>query len=275
MEGIILSNKYKITRLLNGGTFCKLYEAIHLYKNKKVAIKCESSEIGKKILENEINMYIYLKKYKINIPNIKDIGIYEKYKYIVMELLNITLKDYVKRYTDISVPIDMEMMMYKLFDVINPFHGRGLIHRDIKPENFIFDTDYNIYIIDLGLSTFVSNRVMYTFIGNKLYASYNCHKSEYVYSQRDDLISIMYMLLHLYTGILPWDNIEFDQTIKPKEKKMFDYNSLFPKEVFRTESHSMFYNLKKNTNYEDFYKKHNKYDENVKCLINTYNKIIK
>jgi serine/threonine protein kinase len=272
MEGIILSQKYKITRLLNGGTFCKLYEAIHLYKNKKVAIKCESSEIGKKILENEINMYIYLKKYKINIPNIKDIGIYENYKYIVMELLNITLKDYMKRYTDSKKFIDMAAIMYNLFDVINPFHERCLVHRDIKPENFIFDTHYNLYIIDLGLSAFVSNRVMHTFIGNRLYASYNCHKTEYVYTQKDDLISIMYMLLHLYTGILPWDKTSFDQTIKPKEKT-FDYNS-FPKEVFRTDSHSVFYNLKKNTNYKDFYTNHNKYDENVKCLIDMYNKII-
>ena len=190
-----------------------------------------------------------------------------------MELLNITLKDYVKRYIDSKKIIDMEMLMYNIFDVINPFHERCLVHRDIKPENFIFDTDYNIYIIDLGLSAFVSNRVMHTFIGNRLYASYNCHKSEYVYTQKDDLISIMYMLLHLYTGILPWDNVVFDQTTI--QKKTFNYNSIFPlKDVFRTESHSIIYNLKKNTNYKDFYIKHNKYDENVKCLINTYNKII-
>ena len=100
MEGIILSQKYKITRLINGGSFCKLYEAVHIYKNQIVAIKCESSEIGKKVLNNEINMYIYLKKYKINIPNIKDIGTYGNYKYIVMELLQITLKEYFTKYVN-------------------------------------------------------------------------------------------------------------------------------------------------------------------------------
>jgi hypothetical protein len=31
---------------------------------------------------------------------------------------------------------------------------------------------------------------------------------------------------------------------------------------------------KKNTNYKDFYTNHNKYDMNVKILIDTYNKII-
>lgn len=248
MEGILLSHKYKITRLINGGSFCKLYEGVHIYKNQKVAIKCESSDLGKKVLDNEINMYIYLKKYKINIPNIKDIGIYEKYKYIVMELLQVTLKEYVNKTTD------MESLLFYMFDLIKPFHERMLIHRDIKPENFIFDKKWNLYIIDLGLSTFVSNRKMYTFIGNKLYASYNCHKSQYIYEQNDDLISIVYMLLHLYTGILPWDKTPFDHNLNSK-------------------CHSLFYDLKKNTNYKEFYKNINKYDNHVKILINVYNEI--
>ena len=251
MEGIILSQKYKITRLINGGSFCKLYEGIHIYKNQKVAIKCESSELGKKILDNEINMYMYLKKYKINIPNIKDIGVYEKYKYIVMELLHVTLKEYVNKNTDIR------KLVFYMFDLIKPFHERFLVHRDIKPENFIFDTKWNLYIIDLGLSTFVSERKMHTFIGNKLYASYNCHKSEYIYTQDDDLISIIYMLLHLYTGRLPWDKIPFELENGSK----FKYN------------HSMFYDSKKYTNYKDFYK-NIKYDNHVQTLIELYVELI-
>jgi len=250
MEGIILSQKYKITRLINAGSFCKLYEGIHIYKNQKVAIKCESSDLGKKVLDNEINMYIHLKKYKINIPNIKDIGIYENYKYIVMELLNVTLKEYVNKNTDI------ETLVYYMFDLIKPFHHRMLVHRDIKPENFIFDKKWNLYIIDLGLSTFVNDRTMNTFIGNKLYASYNCHKSEYIYTQNDDLISIIYMLLHLYTHRLPWDKIPFDVGVSGLKSK--------------NECHAIFYDLKKNTNYEAFYK-NIKYDKHVEVLINLYN----
>ncbi len=257
MEGILLSQKYKITKLINGGSFCKLYEGIHIYKNQKVAIKCESSELGKKILDNEINMYIYLKKYKINIPNIKDIGIYEKYKYIVMELLHVTLKDYVNKNTDI------ESLLFYMFDLIKPFHSRLLVHRDIKPENFIFDKKWNLYIIDLGLSTFASNRKMYTFIGNKLYASYTCHKSEYIYRKEDDLISIIYMLLHLYTGILPWDKIPLE----------YDSSSVSNLRSIETHYHSLVFDLKKKSNYEDFYKSQNKYDKQVQLLVSVYNEI--
>ena len=145
----------------------------------------------------------------------------------------------------------MNILIDYIFDVMKTFHTRMLVHRDIKPENFIFDTKWNLYIIDLGLSTFVSTRIMNTFIGNVLYASYNCHKKEYIYKINDDLISIVYMLLHLYTGHLPWDDIEFK-----KDKS----------------NHSIFYNLKKNTNYEDYYKKI-KYDTIVKKLIDKYYQI--
>ena len=40
-----------------------------------------------------------------------------------------------------------------------------------------------------------------------------------------------------------------------------------------SESHSQFYDLKKNTNYKEFYKNINKYDNQVKVLIHVYNEI--
>ena len=252
-----LSN-YKITRLINGGTFCKLYEGVHIHKNEKVAIKCESSEKGKKILENEIKMYLYLKKYKINIPNIKHIGVFENYKYIVMELLDINVKDFFKqkrerieKKKDIDIDIEKEILeidniIIDLFYLINKFHQRMIVHRDIKPENFIFDKEMNLYIIDLGLSTFDSNRELKSFIGNKLYSSYRCHEKEYVYTYADDLISMVYMLFHLYTGILPWNE------------------SMDSKEL---------YSFKKNTNFEIYYNNLGLYDVIVKKLVSLYNAI--
>jgi hypothetical protein len=104
---------------------------------------------------------------------------------------------------------------------------------------------------------------MKTFIGNNLYASYKCHLSEYVYTQNDDLRSIVYMLLHLYTGTLPWDKIEIDYS-------SFSKSYL---ENFHSKDHSLFYNLKKNTKYDDYYKSINKYDENVERLIYIYDEI--
>jgi hypothetical protein len=61
------------------------------------------------------------------------------------------------------------------------------------------------------------------------------------------------MLLHLYTEILPWDKISLEYGKNEKQ------------------CHSQLYDLKKNTNYQDFYKSKNKYDNHVKALICLYN----
>ena len=88
------------------------------------------------------------------------------------------------------------------------------------------------------------------------------------------------MLLHLYTGILPWDKLIFEHHLSKNKIKndTVDTDSPFlyyvmPKQdiYFNSESHKNFYNLKKNTNYEEFYKSINKYDGQVETLIGLYN----
>ena len=241
---MLLSNKYKILNVITKGTYSTLYKGIHVDKNIEVAIKIECEEISKKLLDHEINMYLYLKKNNkiknIYLPDIKCIGTYNNYSYIVMELLDMNLKSY----TEKGVTKQKFLIIIKdMFKLIKYFHMRGLVHRDIKPENFVFNKKEQLCIIDLGLSTFYSDLIVKKFIGNKRYSSYTCHNDEYIYRKEDDIISIIYMLLDLYTNILPWDNAFIN------------------------------YKIKKNSNFTEFYKLHNKYDNIVQLLISIYNNI--
>ena len=245
---MLLSNKYKILNVITKGTYSTLYKGIHVNKNSEVAIKIECEEISKKLLDHEIDMYLYLKKSNnnknnneyINLPDIKCIGTFNNYSYIVMELLDINLK----KYTEKGVSRQKFLIIIEqIFKLIKFFHMRGLVHRDIKPENFVFNKKEQLCIIDLGLSTFYSDLIVKKFIGNKRYSSYTCHNDEYIYRKEDDIISIIYMLLDLYTNILPWDNSFVN------------------------------YKIKKNANFTEFYTQHNKNDEIVKLLINIYNNI--
>jgi serine/threonine protein kinase len=238
----ILANKYKIIKIITKSTFSTLYEAEHIIKKHKVAIKLETDEISKKLLDHEIKMYLYLKKGKdkINIPEIKYIGIYENYKYIVMELLDKNLK---QKIDDGVSKYEFIVIINQLFTLIKSFHLRNLLHRDVKPQNFIFDTYGDLCIIDLGLSCYNHGREMQTFIGNKLYASYTCHLDNYIYTKTDDIISIIYMLLHLYTGLLPWSNTQIN------------------------------YKIKYECNFDNYYKLHNKYDDIVELLVYMYNNL--
>ena len=59
---MLLSDKYKINGIITKGTYSSLYEGEHVIKKHKVAIKIESDEICKKLLDNEIKMYLHLNR---------------------------------------------------------------------------------------------------------------------------------------------------------------------------------------------------------------------
>ena len=57
----MISNTYDIISTISAGTFSKLYEGIHVHKKTKVAIKFEADPVSKKLLDHEIDIYLYLK----------------------------------------------------------------------------------------------------------------------------------------------------------------------------------------------------------------------
>ncbi len=192
----MFANKYKIIRLITKSTFSSVYECEHILKNTKSIIKIEKDNTAKLLMDHEVRIYMYLKKNKSNvsIPSIKGTGTEGEYKYIILELMNNNLKNH-KEIFDYT----------NLFKEIYNLHKSNIVHRDIKPENFVLDKNGKIYIIDFGLATLCSNKILKNFIGNQRYASHTCDSKEYTYSYKDDVISLVYMILDLLFGFLPWD----------------------------------------------------------------------
>ena len=115
---------------------------------------------------------------------------------------------------------------------IKDLHNKRIIHRDIKPDNFVWgnfsnrlsDLDLNrIYLIDFGLSFTYCNEynkhIEYStgnnFIGTLRYASLNAHLGIKM-SRRDDIESILYVLIFLFKGYLPWQGVK----AKSKSERM-------------------------------------------------------
>jgi serine/threonine protein kinase len=96
--------------------------------------------------------------------------------------------------------------------LLRDLHNTNIIHRDIKPENFVVHEN-KIHLIDFGLSKLyiqdnkhIEYRENKGMIGTARYASINSLKGN-EQSRRDDLESVGYLLIYLYMGALPWNNI--------------------------------------------------------------------
>jgi serine/threonine protein kinase len=208
---LLIENKYKINLndKLGEGAFGLIFKGLNTNTNKNVAIKIEDK--SKSLLINEAKIYNLLKKIK-GIPNFRSYGNVGKFNYMVIDYVGITLEHYrINNSGRLSVD-KVKNIGLQMIEIIEEIHMNYIIHRDIKPENFLIYND-KIFIIDFGLSKiYIKNnkhilkRNIQNIIGNIRYCSVNIHNNISP-SRRDDIESIIYILIYLLNGELPWQKI--------------------------------------------------------------------
>uniref|UniRef100_A0A1I8B581 Protein kinase domain-containing protein n=1 Tax=Meloidogyne hapla TaxID=6305 RepID=A0A1I8B581_MELHA len=108
-------------------------------------------------------------------------------------------------------------------------HSIYYVHRDVKPANFAVDRENprRVYLIDFGLSRSLrkrgtkflrKSRVDVPFRGTPGYCSLNAHKRVEL-GRHDDIWSLIYMLVDLNNGSLPW----FGQDTRDKTALLKEY----------------------------------------------------
>ena len=136
---------------------------------------------------------------------------------------------------------------------LESMHEKGLLHRDLKPNNLTwgnYNSSYNkilnnnfqnnninykldintIYLIDFGLScSYYENgsptmhykfKTGFNFVGTLRYASLNSHKGKRQ-GRRDDLESMIYILIYFLKGKLPWQDVKAKQK-EERHKLIFE-----------------------------------------------------
>lgn len=140
---------------------------------------------------------------------------------------------------------EVTQYLIKMLQIIHKVHDAGIVHRDIKPENFMIsfselgkeDSEKKVNIIDFGLSRFymkgdkhIINTYDKSIVGTVRYISRHIHEGN-VYSRRDDIISILYVVIYLLKGKLPWNGI-----VPKKCEKITKEELIYDKKIKTTSS---------------------------------------
>lgn len=216
----VFANKYCLKESVAVGSFGKIYKLLDHEEHKIYACKIEThaksskkkalfkeSMILKKLLEEE------------GFPKFKDFIEEPSQDMLIMSYLGPNLKslhDLSKNQFSLKTILMISIQAVRRLEVL---HSKGFLHRDIKPENFVIGSTNsranNIYLIDFGLSSSylnaekkhiefeVNNRIVGTVYFLSVYGHLGIEAT-----RRDDLISLGYMLIHLFKGKLPWIDVK-------------------------------------------------------------------
>ena len=177
---------------------------------------------------------------KGNFPTIFDFTIDKKYLYLAETLMGPTLEELIKvcnNEIDIISAINIALDLLNQIEII---HESNLIHGDIKGSNLCYGNlnQNNLkYIRTIGFIDFNSskifknkNKIIDLDMGQRQictreYASLDALKGK-TYSLKDDLESIIYVIIKIYTKNLPWKKldeiIDFDNSKKSINKEKYD-----------------------------------------------------
>ena len=236
---MIIGNKYEITEKLGEGSFGQIYKAFNIRTHEQVAIKFELIESNNKMLKRETKIYNYLAKNKQKgIPQVKWFGIDDsgKYQYMVLTLLGESLQKIKNKKGSFSLETTLKIGI-KIIEIIEQLHENGFVHRDIKCDNFLVGNTNNkndIYIIDFGFcKKYVDEnnnhnniKKISQIIGTPKFISINVHNLIEP-SRRDDVESLIYILMYLYYGTLTWENDSDLEIIKIKKENIPNLEYVF------------------------------------------------
>jgi len=174
--GTVISNRYKIGRVLGIGGFGITYIGYDLQQNKRyavkeympkdVAVRQESGRVepnsnsAKPIYAKGLDMFLYETNILITLSGNR--GIVEAENFVLENNTGYLIMEYLdgvssKKLLNNAGALDYEMALNILIEValaLAAVHQKGLLHRDISPENIMVMKDGTVKLIDFGASRF-------------------------------------------------------------------------------------------------------------------------
>lgn len=194
---------YRLVRHLQQGGMASVYLGYHITTGSYVAIKVvDTCTADLKLLYREKEFMQALQHEHI-VPCL-EAGQDGRYYYMVMPYLRGgTLEDML-----LEKPLSLEessIVLEQLTSALTYIHALGILHRDIKSANILFDWNYNMYLSDFGIASWLGEKPQHNghVMGTPHYAAPELFDG-YV-DERSEVYSVGILLYEMLTGSLPFD----------------------------------------------------------------------
>jgi serine/threonine protein kinase len=152
--GRVLSQKYRVVRLIGRGGMGRVYEAEHQRLGKKCALKVLSADLEDDGSLRERFLWEPRMASEFDHPNIirvSDVDEDDGRLYIVMDLIEGSDLRALLRNGPLS-PDRALRIVGQAAAALDHAHARGLIHRDVKPANILVGGGDHVVLTDFGLA---------------------------------------------------------------------------------------------------------------------------
>jgi eukaryotic-like serine/threonine-protein kinase len=216
--GTIVADRFRIIKRIGIGGMGTVYEAEHVFINKRVALKLLRSEITSKPDAIARFQREALAASTIGHPGIVQIDDFGRLKdgqvYLTMEYLEGCPLSRVIADGPISFGRLVDLSV-QTCHALAAAHAKGIIHRDLKPENlFVVDDGTRVKILDFGIAkvSFGGEGANLTQTG-AIFGTPNYMAPEQALGKkvdhRADIYSMGIILYEMVTGVVPFQSESF------------------------------------------------------------------
>lgn len=225
---------YKVLgQIIGKGSFGVVKLGLNKNTGKLVAIKTErKSQEGKKsLLVHENSIVRASSAYAVKPEGLVHSRYFWEDKsnyYLVMDLMGPSI-DSLHRLCSRSFSLKTTLMLTtQMLDLLIYYHSHDVIHRDIKPANFLISYTVphrQVSLIDFGLAKkYKIKGKQIPFASGANQVGSLRYMSKYVHSSiepscRDDLYSLGYCIVFMFTGLLPWQGEHINIMDKAERKQ--------------------------------------------------------